>query len=338
MAKGKTITQVAELAGVSVITASRAIRGVGYVAEETRKRVLAAAEQVDYTPNLLAQRIRGGSSKLIGVLVHGFRSSVLHELISSINDEGRRLGYDLLVFNAVSFGAPDRAATSEAMRTLCDGLIFVLPDHRDPMLEKLERAKAPCVLINFSAREIELPVVVGANRSGARQAVEHLIGLKHKRIAFITGTSDTGQSAERQRGYEQAMQAAGLDIRPEYIGQGDFTHPSGYREASRLLKLKQRPTAIFAANDDMAFGALDAAQELGLSVPADLSVVGYDDVTAASYVFPKLTTLRQPLKEIAVRAVAELVAIINGQDAAGMRIELPTRFVVRDSTGPAPKR
>jgi LacI family transcriptional regulator len=336
MPKGTTITQVAALAGVSVITASRAVRGVGYVAKETRDKVLAAAEQINYSPNVLAQRMRGVKSRLIGVLVHGFVSSVLHELVSHIDQAANRLGYALLVFNAPSFDAPDRAGTTEVLRSLCDGLLLVMPNTHDTVLDKLERDQSPCVLINFAARDIQLPVVIGANSGAARLAVEHLLALGHRRIAFIGGTTDTGQSAERQRGYLEALQAAGIAPPADYIGAGNFTHPSGYREARRMLALAQRPTAIFAANDDMAFGALDAAQECGLRVPADLSVVGHDDVAQSGCVFPRLTTVRQPLPEIASRAVAELVGIIDGRPLLAARLELPATLVVRDSTALAP--
>jgi LacI family transcriptional regulator len=338
MAKSTTITEVAKLAGVSVITASRAIRGVGPVADATREKVLKAAEQINYTPDLLAQRMRGGSSKLIGVFIRGFGSAVLHDLITSINEEARGLGYDLLIFNAENFDVPGRAPTSEMMRKLCDGLLLILPDTNDSILGKLERAKSPCVLINFAGRDIDIPVVVGANRAGARQAVEHLIELGHERIAFIAGTAHTGQSAERQRGYEEALAAAGLALRPEYIGQGEFTYPTGHRAARKLFALEEPPTAVFAANDAMAFGVIDAAVEHGLSVPADLSVVGYDDIMEASYLSPKLTTLRQPLAEIGARAVRELANAIKGKGSAAARVELPSKFIIRGSTGPAPQR
>ncbi|TWI69797.1 LacI family transcriptional regulator [Pseudoduganella lurida] len=337
MTKRNTITEVAKIAGVSVITASRAIRGVGYVAQATRDRVLQAAAQLNYTPDLLAQRMRGSSSMLIGVFIHGFGSSVVHELITSINRSARKLGYDLLAFNAEHFDAPGRASTSEMLRKLCDGLVLVLPNGSDTILDKLARAKSPCVLVNFSAREVDLPVIIGANRAGARIAIEHLIGLGHTRIAFIGGTPHTGQSADRQRGYEDALRAAGIPVDPAWLKEGDFMHPSGYRAARELFALPQRPTAIFAANDDMAFGVLDAAGEHGIAVPADLSVIGFDDVEAANYVFPRLTTLRQPLEEIGSRAVKELVAIIDGGPALPARVELPAQFIVRDSTAAAPR-
>jgi LacI family transcriptional regulator len=337
MQKTSTLTEVAEEAGVSLITASRALRGVGRVAKETRERVLAAAAKLDYTPDMIAQKMRGGNSGLIGVFVNGFRSLVMHELLSALNDEARRLGFDLIVFNAEHFDDARRAGTAEMLRKLCDGLLLLLPDTNDGLLDRLERAHAKCVLVSFAGRQIDLPVVLGSNRLAARAAVEHLLGLGHRRIAFIAGTSFTGQSEERQRGYEDALRAAGIAIEPAYQRQGDFNDASGFVETQALLALPHPPTAIFAANDAMAFGALDALSTAGLKVPDDVSVVGFDDVIRAAFVHPKLTTVRQPLHEIAIRAIAELVNAIRDGRAGGLRIELPARLVIRDSTGPAPK-
>jgi LacI family transcriptional regulator len=261
----------------------------------------------------------------------------MHELLSALNDEARRLGFDLIVFNAEHFDDARRAGTAEMLRKLCDGLLLLLPDANDGLLARLERAHAPCVLVSFAGRPIDLPVVLGSNRLAARAAVEHLLGLGHRRIAFIAGTSFTGQSEERQRGYEDALRAAGIAIEPAYQRQGDFNDASGFVETQALLALPQPPTAIFAANDAMAFGALDALSTAGLKVPDDVSVVGFDDVIRAAFVHPKLTTVRQPLHEIAIRAVAELVGAIRDGRAGGLRIELPARLVIRDSTGPAPK-
>ncbi|WP_075795805.1 LacI family DNA-binding transcriptional regulator [Massilia putida] len=337
MQKTSTLTEVAQEAGVSLITASRALRGVGRVAKETRERVLAAAAKLDYTPDMIAQKMRGGNSGLIGVFVNGFRSLVMHELLSALNDEARRLGFDLIVFNADHFDDARRAGTAEMLRKLCDGLLLLLPDSNDGLLDRLERAHAPCVLVSFAGRQIDLPVVLGSNRLAARAAVEHLLGLGHRRIAFIAGTSFTGQSEERQRGYEDALRAAGIAIEPAYQRQGDFNDASGFVETQALLALPHPPTAIFAANDAMAFGALDALSTAGLKVPDDVSVVGFDDVIRAAFVHPKLTTVRQPLNEIAIRAVAELVNAMRTGRADGFRIELPARLVIRDSTGPAHK-
>lgn len=335
MSKNATLAEVAKRAGVSIITASRALRGQAHVAAETRKKVLAAASELHYTPDVLAQTMRGGSSRLIGVFLVGFRSMVLHDLLVGIENEAHRLGYDLIVFN-VGIYDNGRAGGVDMMLKLCDGVIWLLPNGTHPLMAKLEGGAMPCVLVNFDARQAALPVVVGANAAGARDVIHHLLQLGHRRIAFVGGALHTGQSRERQRGYEEALREAGIAPRPDYQASGNFVFASGLQAARQLLALPERPTAIFCANDDMAFGAMQGAAELGLSVPADVSVAGFDDVPAASAVTPPLTTIRQPLEEIGTRAVDELVAVIGGRPRTASRIELPTRLVVRESTGPVP--
>lgn len=334
MRKGSTLTEVAKAAGVSVITASRAIRGLGYVSEATRLRVMEAAQLLNYTPDMLAKRMRGDSGNLIGVFINNFGSVVMHELIRAISIEARRLGFDLVVFHAQSFNEPGRAATSEMLRKLCDGLLLVLPNTFDHYLDVLEKDRFPCVLVNFSARKMNLPVVVSDNRNGARKAVDHLLSLGHRRIGFIAGTPFTGQSAERQKGYVDALCAAGVDIDPALIVEGNFNQISGFSAAESLLSLVHPPTAIFAANDEMAFGAMDAIRTRGLSVPEDISLVGYDDIPAARYVYPTLTTLRQPFEEMGIRAVVELVELIRGKEVGPDRVEFTAEMIVRGSTGP----
>ena len=158
--------------------------------------------------------------------------------------------------------------------------------------------------------------------------------LGHRRIAFIAGNTGTGQSLERERGYVDALQAAGVPVDPALIVNGAFVQPGGFAATEQLLALPERPTAIFAANDEMAFGAMDAISSRGLRVPDDVSVVGFDDIPTANCVFPKLTTVRQPLTAIATCAVREVVGIIEGRPLAPARIGFPARLVVRDSTGP----
>jgi len=337
MTKIATLNEVAARAGVSVITASRALRGTIHVAKATREKVLAAASELNYTPDVVAQTMRGSQSRLLGVFLLGFRSMVFHELLVSIEEQAHRRGYELVVVNVAIYD-DGRTTSVEMMLKLCDGIIWLLPSGTHSLMRKLEAGQMPAVLVNFCARPVALPVVSGANYSGAYDLVNHLIGLGHRRIAFVEGALHTGQSRERQRGYEQALRDAGLPVDADYIVPGDFLFGGGREGARTLLALPNRPTAIFCANDEMALGAFKAAEELGLKVPADVSIAGFDDIPAASTVTPPLTTIRQPLDEIGARAVDEVLAYIGDRGRSPSRIELPTRLVVRDSTGKAPQR
>ena len=336
MRKASKLSEVAELAGVSPITASRAIRGVGYVSEAARARIMDAAAQLNYTPDLLARRMRGDKSNLIGVFVNNYGSLVLHEIIKAISHEARQRGYDLIVFNAERFDRPGRMETSDMLSKLCDGLLLLLPNGSDGYLDVIEKQRFPCVLVNFDARAMGLPIVVAENRLGAVAAVEHLLALGHRRIAFVAGTAGTGQSAEREQGYKDALRAAGLPVDPALMREGAFMQSGGYAATEVLLALPHAPTAIFCANDEMAFGAIDAVSSRGMRVPDDVSVIGFDDIPTASSVFPKLTTMRQPFVDMAARAVSEVVGIIQGAEIGAARIAFPTEIIVRNSTGPAP--
>lgn len=334
MRKASKLSEVAKLAGVAPITASRAIRGEGYVSEAARARIMEAAAKLNYTPDKLARRMRGDKSNLIGVFVNNYGSVVLHEIIREISTEARHQGYDLIVFNAERFDRPGRIETCDMLSKLCDGLLLLLPNFSDGYLDMIERQHFPCVLVNFDAREMKLPVIALENRIGARTAVEHLIGLGHRRIGFIAGTAGTGQSAERQKGYADALGAAGLSVDPSLSVEGAFNQTSGYSATLQLLALADPPTAIFAANDEMAFGAFDAIASRGLKVPDDVSVIGFDDIPTSSYVFPKLTTMRQPFVAMAKCAVNEVVARIQGRESVPAKVAFPLELVVRQSTAP----
>ncbi len=338
MRKASKLSEVAKIAGVSPITASRAIRGVGYVSEATRARIMEAAAQLNYTPDMLARRMRGDKSNLIGVFVNNYGSVVLHEIIRAISYEARHKGFDLIVFNAERFDRPGRIQTSDMLSKLCDGLLVILPTINDGYLDVIDSQAFPCVVVNFDAKAMKVPVVVAENRLGARTAVEHLLELGHRRIGFIAGTSGTGQSAERQKGYADALAGAGLALDPALMLEGAFVQSGGYAATEQLLALADVPTAIFCANDEMAFGAIDAISSKGLKVPEDISVIGFDDIPTASHVFPRLTTIRQPFDAMAARAVSEVVEIIQGREINAERIAFATELMVRNSTGPVPVR
>ncbi len=338
MRKAVTLQQVADAAGVSLNTASRAIRADRYVSESARARVQEAADRLHYRPNVLARRMRGDPARLLGIFVNAIGWGVVHELVDHISDEARRLDFDLVVFSAENFHDRRRVGTSDLLCGLCDGLLMLLPNQDDGFLEVLERDRSNCVLVGFAAREIGLPVVVVDNRAAGRMAAEHLLALGHRRIAFIQGSRATGQSSERERGYAAALAAAGIAPDPALIGAGHFDPGSTAAATLALLALARPPTAIFCANDGMALTVMEVLRGRGVRVPDDVSVIGFDDIALASYTQPGLTTLRQPSREIAVSAVHTLLRMIDSGQFESTRRTYPPELVVRQSTGPARAR
>jgi LacI family transcriptional regulator len=337
-----TLVQVAKQAGVAVMTASRAISGDGYVSDETRAKVLVAAKELGYAPNTLARVMKGGRTNVIGVVVNDLRSMVVNAFVTALTEEVRKYEMDLFIYNSLQqLDEQAQVRHSQLLHGLWDGLIYVLPRMTDEYLAALEQGSSPVVLVNFCRRETTLPVVLGDNFNGARDVVANLVAQGHQRIAFIRGSHWTGQSAERERGYRQAMADAGIEVDERWVAQGTFSEQSGLEAGQALLALDPRPTAIFCANDEMALGCMNGARALGLRLPEDVSLVGFDDVPGARTAQPPLTTLRHPLDLMAQATVQELMRRILRQPGKRQRVEFPAEMVVRESTAPvaaAPKR
>ncbi|HEX8603919.1 MAG TPA: LacI family DNA-binding transcriptional regulator [Pseudoduganella sp.] len=330
-----TLVQVAARAGVAVMTASRAISGDGYVSEETRNKVLAAAAELGYAPNTLARVMKGGRTNVLGVVVNDLSSVVVNTFVSALTEEVRKYEMDLFIYNSsVQLDEQAQRRHNQLLHGLWDGLIYVLPRMTDEYLATLEASDSPIVLVNFCRRPTTLPVVLGDNFNGARDVVASLAAQGHQRIAFIRGSHWTGQSAERERGYRQAMADAGLPVDERWVAQGTFSEKSGLEAGQLLFALDPRPTAVFAANDEMALGCMNAARALGLRLPEDVSLVGFDDVPGAVTAQPPLTTLRHPLALMAQATVQELMRRVLRQPGTRQRVEFPAEMVVRASTAP----
>jgi LacI family transcriptional regulator len=216
---------------------------------------------------------------------------------------------------------------------VCDGFL-VLQGITDPLLHVLEKSSKPIVLMNFWRTPTTLPVVRADNHLSARGAVRHLLQLGHKRIAFISGTQNSGQNHQRLQGYLAALREQGIEPPAAWLETGNFSHQSGREATQRLLSLQNRPTAIFAASDRMALGVMEAAREMGLRLPDELSVVGYDDIEEAAEAEPPLATIRPPLQRLAETAVQELLARVDNLPQQHSCIELPSQFIPRASTAP----
>jgi LacI family transcriptional regulator len=258
-------------------------------------------------------------------------------LIRGAGREAERLGYQVLLRTTGAgrvADLPDPPLDSD----LLDGLIIV--SWRVPLAfaRRLAHRGYPVVLIDAFERPSGIAWVSSQDREGARQAALHLTGLGHRRIAFLSGGAEPYLARERLAGFQQGLQEAG--VRPGEVLQGDFTRPSGFHLARRLLRRKQPPTAIFAASDLMAIGALDAARALGVAVPEQLSVVGFDDISSAAHVRPALTTVARPYVEMGAAAVQHMVEAVRSPDGTRLahQLDLPTRLVVRESTGAASER
>ena len=332
-----TIRDIARAAGVSVATVSRVINGRPDVSPATRDAVLRVARAHNFTTNRSARALSVGRTGLIGFTVpwvdQNYFTGILSGAAEALHEQEQR------VVLCPTHHEHDREVTllERLMNGTTDGAIVLLPEESSEELRRLQEYGYPFVVADPREPLDEgIPAVSASHSAGARAATDHLIRLGHRRIAFVTGFRGWTATEERLQGYKAALAAAGIPFLPELVAEGQFNADTGYSAARQLLELPDRPTAIFASNDNMAAGALRAAQGRGLRVPDDLSVVGFDDTELARIVGPRLTTVRQPLAELGRTAVSLLNRLIDGQRIEALRVELSTRLIVRESTGPAP--
>jgi LacI family transcriptional regulator len=352
VSKKLTIEDIARLAGVSRATVSRVLNHRPDVDRETRTRVLRVIEEHGYVPNVAAAGLAGGRNRLIGMLVPVFTWPILGELVRGITDILKQTSYELVLytFNDEDLSRDRRDIINRLLATqLTSGLLAVYPGPLSAQLTELYRSEVPVVIIDDQQEEVT-PWVRADDEGGAYAAVAHLTQLGHRRIAHIQGPSEYLVSHDRHRGYARALADAGVALDPALVLEGDFLPQSGYECARRLFALppSERPTAIFAAADQMAYGVLRAAEECGLTVPGDVALVGFDDEVPSAHVLPPLTTVRQPSFDMGQAAVKLLLALLAESDDAEhdvhrallgtpamhpQRIVLPMTLVVRASSG-----
>lgn len=328
-----TIRDVATRAGVSVATVSRVFNDSGPVHEETRLRIREAARELRYTPNSAARSLSTRRTSTLGVLLPDLHGEFFSEIIRGIDLTAQRSHHHLIVSSSHNERSEVEAAL-RAMRGRVDGLILMSPAvDAETLVAELPDA-VPVVLLNCAVRDGRFDGLEIDNAGGARAIVEHLLACGHRRIAMIQGAPRNHDAAERLRGYRAALRATGIERRAEWEHPGDFTDVAGYQAATALLRLDPRPTAIVAANDAMAIGALSAVREAGLRIPEDVAVVGFDDVPIARYVHPPLTTVRVNISELGARAAETLLeALAEGDAHRPQHVVLPTALVVRGSCG-----
>ncbi|HEV2580564.1 MAG TPA: LacI family DNA-binding transcriptional regulator [Ktedonobacteraceae bacterium] len=357
MTKKLTIRDIAGLADVSTATVSRVLNQKPDVDPATRERILRIMEEQSFMPNIAASGLAGRRSHLLGVLTPSFTWPLIPELMRGISEVVDSTSYELILYSITDANDKDPSdVIDRIVRTrLAAGLLAVFPGLSTRHLTELNSRNFPVILIDDQGIPPEgTPWISVENRPGAYEATRHLIRLGHRRIAHIQGPLRYQVSHDRYMGYCDALNEAGIAPDPILVREGDFLPRGGYISSNVFFDLpaEQRPTAIFAASDYMAYGAISAAEQRGLSVPEDMAVVGFDDNPTSAHMEPALTTVRQPFYELGRRATEMLLALVetpryvNGLNHNGrvlgapsstasesIRIKLPTSLIVRTSCG-----
>jgi len=312
-----TMADVAKMAGVSAMTVSRVMNGTGLVRDSTRQKVAAAIAALKYTPNQEARNLAGAKPIRVGFLYSNPSAAYLSEFLVGLLDQSGLNNVQLFVEKCVP-GEQDEEQARRLIQHGLDGIILPPPlCDSHAVIDCIVKAGIPAVLVACGQPDARLGAVSIDDHAAARQMTAHLLKLGHRRIGFIAGHPNQSASARRLQGYRAAILDAGAALDDALVVQGMFTYRSGLDGAEQLLALPERPTAIFASNDDMAAATVAVAHRLGLDVPGDLTVTGFDDSALATTIWPELTTVRQPIAEMARAAVQSLVRQVRARRDAG---------------------
>lgn len=336
-----SLRDVAAKAGIGIATASAVLNGSKTntrVSEATRERVIAVASELNYHPNALARALTGQPTRTLGLLfgleratvavANPFAFAVIQGIVAGAAVER----YNVTLFTDPWHDAQRSGGPWRDGRT--DGVILLAVANDSDVIQTLTEIGVPVIAVSSACTDPNIMSVDVDNAFGARLATQTLIDYGHLRIAHLPGDDNLTNAIERQIAFLETCKDAGIDVPVDYMPAGSFEGPSGYERTLALLKLEDRPTAIFAANDTLAVAALQAAAELGLSVPRDLSVIGFDDIPVAEFTTPPLTTIQQPLAEIGATAARLLIDFLEGRPVDPNTVVFAPRLILRGSAGP----
>ncbi|MGX1312261.1 LacI family transcriptional regulator [Streptomyces calvus] len=330
-----SIKDVAAEAGLSVATVSRALNGHPSVSPAARRRVLAAVEALGYRPNAVARSLRTDQTRTLGLVISDVMNPYFTELARSVEEEARALGYSVIIGNADERPELQDHHVTTLLDRRIDGLLLSPTDGGSPRMLDAAPAGTPMVFVDRWIPGVDVPVVRSDGQTAVRDLVAHLYRLGHRRLAIIAGPAATTTGRERVDAFRAALRAHGLELPDAYIGQGDFQADSGRRVTEGFLDLAEPPEVVFAADNLMALGALDALRARGLRVPDDIALAAFDDIPWFVHTDPPVTAIAQPTGALGRAAVRALVDRIEGRP--GESVTLPARLVVRRSCGePAP--
>ena len=330
-----TIKDVARHAGVSSMTVSRVINRSERVSPETRRRVEEAIAELGYVPSRLARGLIRQKTGTLALIVPDVANPFFTLIVRGAEDVARRAGYRMILCDTRADLTIEREVIEEMIAHRVEGMVIApVSDRSKGHLQRLASFGVQFVLIDRTVRGIESDVVVGDNAGGARRLVEHLIDLGHRRIGFITESDEVSTARDRRQSYEAALASAGLPLDPALIVSSTVDPRGGYDGMRRLLELDERPTAVFAVNNLVAVGAIEAVRTHGLEVPDDVALVCFDDIEYASRLYPFLTVMAQPAETLGTLGTQLLVERIEGRAPEQHRVVLlPAQFIVRQSSG-----
>lgn len=310
-----TTKDIAKKAGVSQTTVSRVLNGHPYVSDETKERVLQVIKELDYQPNYVARSMVLQRTNTLGLIVADITNPFYGEIAKSIIDRAKEFHYNVFLCNNDNNQELQKFYIRLLLEKRVDGIIFASVKLRDKAVEQLVRDEYPCIMCNRHLQFKKASFVTSNNKLGAFMAVEHLIKLGHTRIGFISGPADISTAAERLEGYIDALKTFGIEHDPALVVKGDFKKDFVYKATAELLEMADRPTAIFASNDLTALAAMECIEDFGYSIPKDVALIGYDDISLASHKRIGLTTVAQKKEEMGRIAVEKIIEMItrNGE-------------------------
>jgi len=331
------IGEIARRANVSTATVSRTLNQSGAVRPETARKVWRVAAELNYYPNSHARALVSGRSRLLGLIVSDITNPFFPELVHSFEALATQQGYDLILTSTDYQTARMIGCVRRMIERKVDGVAIMTSEMDLGLIKELARRGVPLVFMDVGRVGPRMSHVLIDYAHGIRQAVDHVVGLGHKRVAFITGPLDLHSARTRRQAFLDGMRAHGLRPDPKLVREGTHTAEGGQNTMSAILHMPKRPTAVVCSNDWTAIGALHAIDAAGLRVPEDVSVVGFDDIPLASYTRPPLTSVRMSAGDVGSTAFDALFRLIGGERLEGDIYQVPTRLVVRASTA-KPKR
>ena len=326
-----TIRDVAKLAEVHPSTVSRVINGDSRISEKTKNKVLLIIKKLGYTPNAIARGLKTKRTFTLGMLIPDITNPFFAEIARGVEDAANENGFNIILCNSDDKLKKERTYLDILKEKRVDGLILGTAHTRDKSILKLEKNNFPYILVSRNIEGLDKNCIIIDDIAGGMMATEYLIKLGHHRIAHISGPLKTRSGLNRLKGYQLALKKHKIEYNDELVGEGDFRIKGGYQVMKRFLKLTKPPTAIFAANDLLALGAMQAIQKKNFHIPEDFSVIGFNDIELASFVYPPLTTIRQPMQKMGALAVKMLLKIIEEGEFNQKKVMLKPKLIIRES-------